>query len=149
MLESILPALAHGKPTEPELTRAAWLAAILAAVPSGLVMLTGGQSVGDYLIVLLLITIVGLGVFAWGVPSALELRAPGPSVVAVALSGLGLVTVLLFWTGVTPLLALGGVLLGQSQLDVPEDRHRARLAVWVGATAIVLYLLVSVLDLAT
>jgi hypothetical protein len=149
MLESILPALVHGKPSDPELTRAASLAAILAAVPSGLVMLTGGQGVGDYLVVLVLITIVALGVFAWGVPSSLELRAPGPSVVAVALSGLGLVTVLLYWTGVTPLLAVGGILLGQTQLDVPEDRHRARLAVWVGVAALVLYLLVSALDLAT
>jgi hypothetical protein len=149
MLESILPALAHGKPTDSVLTRAAWLAVVLAAVPSGLVMLTGGQSVGDYVIVLLLITIVALGVFAWGVPSALELRAPGPSVAAVALSGLGLVTVLLYWTGVAPLLAVGGILLGRTQLDVPEDRHRARLAVWVGVAALVLYLLLSVLDLLT
>jgi hypothetical protein len=149
MLESILPALAHGKPTESVLTRAAWLAAVLAAVPSGLVMLTGGQSIGDYAVVLVLITIVALGVFAWGVPSALELRAPGPSVVAVSLSGLGLVTVLLYWTGVAPLLAIGGILLGRTQLDVAEDRHRARLAVWVGVAALVLYLLVTALDLAT
>ena len=147
MLESILPALAHRNPSESELTRAAMIAALLAAVPTAVGMLVGGQGLGDYLVVLALIAILTLGIFAWGVPSALRLDEPGPSVVAVALSGVGLFTVLLFWSGMPPILAGGGIVLGQTQLGVPEDRGRALLAIRSGAAAIVLYLLVSVWDL--
>lgn len=147
MLESILPALAHRNPSESELTRAAMIAALLAAVPTAVGMLVGGQGLGDYLVVLALIAILTLGIFAWGVPSALRLDEPGPSVVAVALSGLGLFTVLLFWSGMPPILAGGGIVLGQTQLGVPEDRRRALLAIRSGTAAIVLYLLVSVWDL--
>jgi hypothetical protein len=147
MLESILPALAHRNPSESELTRAAMIAALLAAVPTAVGMLVGGQGLGDYLVVLALIAILTLGIFAWGVPSAVRLDEPGPSVVGVALSGLGLFTVLLFWSGMPPILAGGGIVLGQTQLGVPEDRRRALLAIRLGAAAIVLYLLVSVWDL--
>ena len=148
MLESILPALARGTPTESELTRAASLAALLAALPTAVGTLVSGQGLGDYLVVLALIAILTLGVFAWGVPSALRLDEPGPSVVALALSCFGLFTVLLFWAGMTPILAGGGIVLGQTQLPVPEDRRRALLAVRLGVAAIALYLLVSVWDLA-
>ena len=88
-----------------------------------------------------------LAVFAWGVPSALDLDEPGPSVIGLALSGLGFVTLVLFFTGLPVILAAGGIVLGRTQLDVPEDRRIALTAVRVGAAAIVLYLFVSVVDL--
>ena len=84
----------------------------------------------------------------WGVPSALDLVEPAPSTVALALSGLGVLTLLLFWTGLPVLLATGGIVLGQTQLDLPADERRVALAaIRVGAAAISLCLLLFVADL--
>jgi hypothetical protein len=134
------------EPSEAELPRVAGRAALFAAVPAALGTLGQDGGVRAYLPILVLIVLVTLGVFAWAVPSALAMYASGPSVVALTLSGLGLLTVLLFWTGLPAVLAMGGIFLARTQLDVPEDRFRARLAIKIGAAAIVLYLLVFVAD---
>jgi hypothetical protein len=135
------------KPTESDLPKIAAAAALLAAVPAALGTLVQDGGLRTYLPILALIVLVTLGVFAWGVPSALDLDEPGPSVVGLALSVLGVVTLVLFFTGLPVVLAAGGIVLGRTQLDVPEDRRLALAAIRVGAAAIVLYLLVSVVDL--
>ena len=126
----------------------AGLAALLAMLPSALAVLV--QQAGglrELVPILALIVLVTLAVFAWGVPAALGLDAPGPSQVAMALSGLGVLTLLLFWTGLPALLATGGIVLGRTQLDVPEDRRLALAAIRTGAASIVLYILLSLADL--
>ena len=136
------------KPTESELPKIAGLAALLAMLPSALAVLV--QQAGglrELVPILALIVLVTLAVFAWGVPAALGLDAPGPSQVAMALSGLGVLTLLLFWTGLPALLATGGIVIGRTQLDVPEDRRLALAAIRTGAASIVLYILLSVADL--
>jgi hypothetical protein len=136
------------KPTESELPKMAGLAALLAMLPSALAVLV--QQAGglrELVPILALIVLVTLAVFAWGVPAALGLDAPGPSQVAMALSGLGVLTLLLFWTGLPALLATGGIVLGRTQLDVPEDRRLALAAIRTGAASIVIYTLLSVADL--
>ena len=138
--------LAAEEPSEPELATIAGLAAVLAAVPSAL-MTVGSQGVLEYVPILALIVLVTLAVFGWGVPSALNLYESGPSAVALALSGLGLVTLLLFWTGLPAVLATGGIVLGRTQLDVPEDERLALVAIKIGAASIVLYLLLFIIDL--
>lgn len=135
------------KPTESDLPKIAGIAALLAAVPAALGTLGQDGGLRAYLPILALIVLVTLGVFVWGVPSALELDEPGPSVIGLALSGLGVVTLVLFFTGLPVVLAAGGIVLGRTQLDVPEDRQIALAAVRVGAAAIVLYLFVSIVDL--
>ena len=147
MLESVLPAFADETPTDAELRKAAGVAALLAAVPPGIAMLAGGQGLADYLLVLTLIGIVTLGVFVWAVPSALRLDYSGPSAVAVALSSLGLLTIVLFWTGLPPLLAAGGIVLGRTPVVADQDPFLARVAVRVGIAAIVVYALLLLLDL--
>ena len=147
MFGSVLRVALAAEPSESELGRIAVLAASLAAVPSALMTLLGPEGVREYVPILALIVLVTLGVFAWGVPSALNLYESGPSAVALALSRLGVVTLLLFWTGLPAILATGGIVLGRTQLDVPEDRRLALAAVRIGAAAIVLYLLLSILDL--
>jgi hypothetical protein len=147
MLASQALAALAAKPLEPELPKVAGLAALLAAGLSAVGSLVQGGGLREYLPILALIILVTLGVFVWGVPSALDLAEPGPSTVAIALSGLGVFTLLLFWTGLPVLLATGGIVLGQTQLDVPEDRRVAVAAIRVGIAAIVLYLLLSVADL--
>jgi hypothetical protein len=126
----------------------AGLAALFAMLPSALAVLV--QQAGglrELVPILALIVLVTLAVFAWGVPAALGLDAPGPSQVAMALSGLGVLTLLLFWTGLPALLATGGIVLGRTQLDVPEDRRLALAAIRTGAASIVIYTLLSVADL--
>lgn len=138
--------LATAEPSEPQLARIAGLAALLAAVPSALMTL-GPEGVRDYVPILVLIVLVTLAVFGWAVPSALDLYESGPSAVSLALSGLGVATLLLFWTGLPAVLATGGIVLGRTQLDDPEDRRLALAAIKIGAASIVLYLLLFVIDL--
>jgi hypothetical protein len=107
--------------------------------------LEGG--VRAYVPILALIVLVTLGVFAWGVPSALDLDEQGPSVVALGLSSLGLLTVPLFWTGLPAVLAMGGIVLGRMQEDDPEGQRLAQAAIRVGAVSIALYLLIFLFDL--
>jgi len=135
------------KPTESDLPKIAGIAGLLAAVPTALGTLGQEGGLRQYLPILVLIVLVTFGVFAWGVPSALDLDEPGPSVIGLALSGLGVVTLVLFFTGLPVVLAAGGIVLGRTQLDVPEDRRIALAAIRVGAAAIVLYLFVSIVDL--
>lgn len=147
MLESAVRVVVGVEPTEPELTRVAGLAALLAAVLAALG--TSGQDGGlrAYLPILALIVLVTLGVFVWAVPSALTLDQPGPSNVAMLLSGLGVFALLLFWTGLPAVLGAGGIVLGRTQLEVAEERSVADAAIKVGVAAIVLYLLISTVDL--
>ena len=142
-----LTALA-AKPLESELPKVAGFAALLAAGLSAVGSLVQGGGLREYLPILALIILVTLGVFVWGVPSALDLAEPGASTVALALSGLGVVTLLLFWTGLPVVLATGGIVLGQTQLDLPADERRVAVAaIRVGAAAIILCLLLFVADL--
>jgi len=129
------------RPLEQELPRIAALAAFLAAVPAALMTLSASGGVREYAPVLVLVLLVTLGVFGWGVPAALDLDESGPSAIALALSSLGLLTLLLFWTGLPAVLAGGGIVLGRTQLAVPQDRLRALAAMGLGLGAIVLYLL--------
>ena len=149
MFGSGFPIAANGRPNGFELAKVAGLAATLAAVLAALGTFgeAGDQGVREYVVVLALIVVVTLGVFAWAVPSAMELDEPGPSVIALALSGLGLLTLLLFWSGLPPVLASGGIVLGRTQRDVPEDRRLALAAIGMGTAAIVLYVLIYIADL--
>jgi hypothetical protein len=134
-------------PTEADLPRIGTFAALLAAVPAALVTLAQEGGMRAYLPILALIVLVTLGVFAWGVPSALDLDEQGPSVVALGLAGLALLTVPLFWTGLPALLGAGGIVLGRMRDDEPEGRSLAQAAVRLGAASIVLYLMLFVVDL--
>jgi hypothetical protein len=146
MLSTVRTSIA-AKPTEADLPRVACLAALLAAIPPALGTLAQEGGVRAYLPILALIVLVTLGVFAWGVPSALDLDEQGPSVVALGLSGLGLLAVPLFWTGLPALLAAGGIVLGRMQADDPEGQRLAQPAIRVGVAAIALYLLIFLVDL--
>jgi hypothetical protein len=135
------------RPLEQELPRIAALAAFLAAVPAALMTLAASGGLREYAPVLVLVLLVTVGVFGWGLPAALDLDESGPSAVALGLSGLGFLTLLLFWTGLPAVLAAGGIVLGRTQLDVPEGRVRAVAAMGLGLTALVLYLLFSLASL--
>jgi hypothetical protein len=56
------------------------------------------------------------------------------------LSILGLLTVVAFWSGLTPILAGGGALLGWAGRDADRGRAMSWAAVVIGAIALVGYL---------
>ena len=77
-------------------------------------------------------------VFGWVVPRGLQREAAGAT--ALTLSILGLVAVLAFWAGLTPILAGGGALLGWAGRNQDRGRGMSRAAIVIGALALVGYL---------
>jgi len=134
-------------PTEADLPRVAGAAALVAAATAALNTFAQEGGIRAYLPILALIVLVALGVFVWAVPMALELDEQGPSVVALGLAVLALLTVLLFWTGLPALLGTGGIVLGRMHEGEPQGRRLAQAATRLGAASIVLYLLLVVVDL--
>jgi hypothetical protein len=74
------------------------------------------------------------------------MEEPAPSVVGIVSSGLGLLTVVIFWSGLPPVFAGAGILLGRSQQGAYEGRFYARAAVVLGVAAAALYAIRIVLD---
>ena len=144
---SALRASLAATPTEDDLPRVAGAAALLAAATAALSTFAQEGGIRAYLPILALIVLVTLGVYAWGVPTALDLDEQGPSVVALGLATLALLTVPLFWTGLPALLGTGGIVLGRMREDEPQGRRLAQAAARLGAASIVLYLLLVVVDL--
>jgi hypothetical protein len=134
-------------PTEDDLPRIAGAAALLAAATAALSTFAEEGGIRAFLPILALIVLVALGVFVWGVPTALDLDEQGPSVVALGLAALALLTVPLFWTGLPAVLGTGGIVLGRMREDEPQGRRLAQAATRLGAASIVLYLLLVVVDL--
>ena len=107
---------------------------------------SGNGGVVGLAIVALLVGVATAGVFGWAVPWALGMEEPGPSVVGLVSSGLGLLTVVIFWSGLSPVFAGAGILLGRSQRTAYEGRSFATAAVWLGAASLVLYAIRIVVD---
>src|SRR5262245_28476896 len=89
-------------------------------------------------IVALVVGVTGGALFLFAVPWALSLEEPGPSVVAVLASLLGLLTVVIFWSGLPPIFAAAGFVLGRSQASAYEGRFYARAAVVLAVAVVVL-----------
>jgi hypothetical protein len=101
----------------------------------------GGQSVGEYLVVLGIIGVGALAVFGWAVPR--WGGSPTAGRTALVLSVLGLLSVAIFWSGLPPVLAAGGAVLGWAA----RERASGRGAIALGALAIVADLVVYVTDM--
>ncbi len=118
------------------------LATVLAAV--GTWSGGGDQGTNEFLVVCATIAVAAAVVFGLVVPKGLQREAAGAT--ALTLSILGLVTVLAFWAGVTPILAGGGALLGWAGRDAGRGRGTSRAAIAIGAIALVGYLAVYSTD---
>ncbi len=108
------------------------LAALLAA--AGTFLDNGENRAREYLFVLGLVALAATAVFGFVVPKALarERRAG----VALALSLLGLASVAAFWSGVPPVLAGGGALLGWAGRDARRGRTASLVALAIGGFAL-------------
>jgi hypothetical protein len=94
-----------------------------------------------FLVVCGFIAMAAAVVFGWLVPRGLRNETSGG--LALTLSILGLVTVLAFWAGVTPVLAVGGILLGWAGRRMSGV---CKTAVAVGALALVADVGIYVMD---
>jgi hypothetical protein len=102
------------------------------------------QGTREFLIVCAIIAVAGAVVFGWVVPRGLQREAAGAT--ALTLSILGLVAVIAFWAGLTPILAGGGALLGWAGRNQDRGRGMSRAAVGLGGLALVGYLAIYVAD---
>src|SRR5574337_1964445 len=108
---------------------------------------SGGGGLVAVLIVALLIGVATGGVFLWAVPWATTLEEPGASVVGLVASLVGVVTVVIFWSGLPPVFACAGIVLAWPVRDEWVSRMYARAAIALGVAALVLYVVVFVLSL--
>lgn len=89
----------------------------------------------EYLAVLGMIAAGALIVFGWIVPRGLRKESAGAT--AIALSALGVLTIAVFWSGLPPVLAAGGLVLGVAGWSARTGAWLCRAATVVGAFAIV------------
>ena len=94
----------------------------------------GDNGAKDFLIVLAIVAVGGAVVFGWIVPRGLGREAAGAS--ALVLSVVGLLTVAVFWTGLPPILAAGGILLGWAGRKADRGRMLCRAAILIGTIAL-------------
>ena len=108
---------------------------------------SGSDSHGtrEFLIVAAIVAIAAAAVFGWVVPRLLEREAAGGP--ALALSVLGLLSVLVFWTGLPPVLAGAGALLGWAGRDASRGAALCKAAMVVGVLALVADVVIFALDL--
>ena len=114
---------------------------MLAAVGTGRRRRAGN---GEFLIVCAIIAVAGAVVFGLIVPRGLQREASGAT--ALVLSVLGLLTVAAFWSGLPPILAGGGALLGWAGRDADPGRGMSWAAILIGALALVGYLVIYASD---
>jgi len=105
---------------------------------------TGDHGGRDLLIVLAIVAIGAAAVFGYVVPRGLGLEAAGAS--ALVLSVLGLLTVAVFWSGLPPILAAGGILLGWAGRNAERGRMMCRAAIAIGTLAIAAYVAIVLGD---
>jgi hypothetical protein len=86
-------------------------------------------------------------VFGVLVPRAL--READSGMTAIVLSTLGLLAVAVFWSGLPPVLAAGGIVLGSAGWNAPSGAALSRAAVLVGVLAIIADLVIYIAGMTT
>jgi uncharacterized membrane protein (DUF441 family) len=89
----------------------------------------------EFLVVCAIIAVAAAVVFGWIVPHGLAREASGAA--ALTLSILGSLTLVAFWSGLPPILAAGGALLGWAGRNGERGRGLCRAALVIGALALV------------
>jgi hypothetical protein len=100
-----------------------------------------GQGVPEFLTIVAVTLVAAAVVFGVVIP-----RVTRPAGVGLGLSIAGLVLVLAFWSGLTPPLAVGGILLGAAARRANVKAALGSAAVAVGSLALVGYTAIYVLD---
>lgn len=93
------------------------------------------HAIREFLVVLAIIAVAAAVVF--GVVVRRGLRKESAAWMALVLSILGFLTVAVFWSGLPPVLAGGGILLGWVSRDAVRGRWAAWAAIGLGVVALV------------
>ncbi len=88
----------------------------------------------EFLIVLAIVAVGAAVVFGFVVPRGLGREAVGTA--AIILSVLGLLTVAVFWSGLPPVFAAVGILLGWAGRNADRGRMLCRIALAIGVLAL-------------
>lgn len=104
------------------------------------------HSTSDYLIVLAIIGVAAAIVFGWVVPRALRKESAGG--MAVVLSALGFLTIAVFWSGLPPVLATGGIVLGLAGWNASSGAWLCRTAAVVGLFVLTADVVIYIQDMA-
>lgn len=149
MSETRAAADGTGSLTTDEIRKAAGAAVLFAVVLAAVDTFAGSSNgaVVELVIVAAVVAVAAAGVFLWGIPWALTLEEPGAAVVAVLAALLGLLTVVIFWSGLPPVFAVAGILLGRREQNAYEGRFYARAAIVMGVAALVLDVVQVILDI--
>jgi len=95
------------------------------------------SNAGAEMIVAAALTLASVGVvFGLVLPRALRSENPGRTGLVLSVIAL-LVSVPLFWAGIAPVLAVGGILAGRAGVSAPQGRRLAAAAFVVGLLAII------------
>lgn len=105
---------------------------------------TDAHGTREFLIICAVIAVVAAVIFGWVVPCTLGREALG--IPALVLSVAGLVSVLVFWMGLPPILAAAGALLGWAGRDSVRGAGKCRGAMVIGALALAAYVTIFILD---
>jgi hypothetical protein len=118
------------------------IAAVATAVVLSAIGTYGDRSASDdhhatseFLIVCAIIAVGGAVVFGWIVPKMLERSPRGTP--ALVLAVLGALTVGVFWTGLPPILAVAGGLLGWSGRDAARGAALCRVALVIAVLTVI------------
>lgn len=103
---------------------------------------TGGadHSTSEFLVVCGFAVVAALVVFGLVVPRTIDKPSAGRT--AIILAGLAVLTVPVFWAGITPALGVGAIILGLEG----DRRTQSRIGVALGALALMGYVVTYVLD---
>ncbi len=150
MSESVLQLTVQARGSRRDVALPAALAIVLAAGLSAWGTFGDhfhGDSIWEYAIILGFIAVASALVFGWIVPRGLRKESAGWA--AVALSVLGFLTIATFWSGLPPVLAVGGITLGWAGRNARRGGFLCRAAIVIGGIAIAGDIAVYVQDLAS
>ena len=107
---------------------------------------TGGSDHGarEFLVIAAIVVAVAALMFVFVVPRAL--RSGRTANLGLGLAIASLPFVLVFWSGITPLLAVSGILLGLAARRTTDGAGKGAVAVGVGALALLGYVAIYVSD---
>lgn len=104
----------------------------------------GEADTTGFLVVCAIITVAAVAVFGFVVPRGLRRESAGGA--ALVLTILGLLTVAAFWSGLPPILAAGGMLLGWAGRNASRGRVSCRIALAIGTVALAADVAVAIGD---
>ena len=104
-----------------------------------------GPHVGEFLFLCAVVAVAAAGVFGLVVPRALTSGRFGGPALAMSLVA-ALIVVPVFWSGLPPVLGMGGALLGMAGRNAESGQGKSQAAIVLGLLAVLATVAIYVLD---